>query len=280
MTRVACQQLAPVLGDLSGNAARAQAAIDTAIAAGAEVVVLPELCTSGYMFADPGEAAAAAITRTDPILAGWRHAAERSGAVVAGGFCERGDDGRVYNSAVAFPATPGSEPVFYRKLHLWDREKLVFTPGSVLPPVFGTGVGRASLIICYDLEFPELTRALALAGTQLLLVPTNWPAVPRPDGERPPEAVIAMAAARTNRMAIAIADRCGTERGQAWTQGTTIIGADGWVAAESREPGMLIGEVDCDAALDKRLTDQAHLFDDRRPEFYGSLSDPAADSPR
>jgi predicted amidohydrolase len=280
LTRVACQQLAPLLGDLPGNAARAQAAIDSAIAAGAEVVLLPELCTSGYMFADPEEAAASAISRDDPILVGWAQSAEHSGVVVAGGFCELGDDGQVYNSAVTFPGLPGAEPAFYRKLHLWDREKLVFKPGSVLPPVFETGVGRAALIICYDLEFPELTRALALAGTQLLLVPTNWPAVPRPDGERPPEAVIAMAAARTNRMAIAIADRCGSERGQDWTQGTTIISADGWVAAESREPGMLIGEVDCDVALDKRLTDQAHLFNDRRPEFYGSLTVAAADNPR
>ncbi len=280
MTRVACQQLAPRLGDLAGNAARAQAAIDTAIAAGAEVVLLPELCTSGYMFSDAGEAAGSAITRQDPILAGWAQAARRSGAVVAGGFCERGEDGRIYNSAVAFPGSPSAEPVFYRKLHLWDREKLVFAPGSVLPPVFETGAGRLALIICYDLEFPELTRLLALAGTQLLLVPTNWPAVPRPDGERPPEAVIAMAAARANRMAIAIADRCGAERGQAWTQGTTIVGADGWVRAESREPGLLMADVDCAAARDKRLTDHADLFADRRPEFYGSLGAATADSPR
>ena len=45
------------------------------------------------------------------------------------------------------------------------------------------------MVICYDLEFPELTRAVALAGAQLLAVPTNWPLVPRPDGERPPEAI-------------------------------------------------------------------------------------------
>ena len=280
MTRVACQQLAPVLGDLAGNGTRAQAAIDEAIAAGAEVVLLPELCTSGYMFASPEEAAAAAITREDPILAGWQAAAQRSGTLVAGGFCERGEDGRVYNSAVAFPGVPGARPAYYRKLHLWDREKLVFTPGSDLPPVFETGVGRAAIIICYDLEFPELTRTLALAGTQLLLVPTNWPLVPRPAGERPPEAVIAMGAARSSRMAIAIADRCGAERGQEWTQGTTIIGADGWVGAETRAPGMLIGEVDLTLALDKRLTEHADLFEDRRPEFYCSLGGAAADSPR
>ena len=72
-------------------------------------------------------------------------------------------------------------------------------------------------------EFPELTRSLALAGTQLLLVPTNWPLVPRPEGERPPEVVIGMAAARVNRMAVACADRVGLERGQDWTGGTTIV---------------------------------------------------------
>ncbi len=93
------------------------------------------------------------------------------------------------------------------------------------------------MVICYDLEFPELTRAVALAGAQLLAVPTNWPLVPRPDGERPPEAIVAMAAARVNRMAVACADRLGTERGLEWTGGATIIGVDGWVAAETRETG-------------------------------------------
>ena len=127
-------------------------------------------------------------------------------------------------------------------------------------------------MICYDLEFPELTRSVALAGAQLLLVPTNWPLVPRPDGERPPEVVIAMAAARVNRMAVACADRLGTERGQEWTGGSTIIGADGWVAAESREPGLLIADVDLELALDKRLTDHADAFADRRPDLYGALT--------
>lgn len=269
MTLIACQQLAPVLGDLAGNVARAEAAIDQAVAAGAAVVVLPELCTSGYMFADPTEAAEAAISRADPILAGFAERARASDTIIAAGFCESGDDDRIYNSAVLFPGA--GEPAFYRKLHLWDREKLVFSPGSALPPVLDTAVGRVSLIICYDLEFPELTRSLALAGTQLLLVPTNWPLVERPAEERPPEAVIAMAAARVNRMAIACADRCGSERGQEWTQGTTIVGADGWVAAETREPGMLIADIDCGVALDKRLSDHAHLFDDRRPDLYGAI---------
>jgi predicted amidohydrolase len=270
VTRVACQQLAPVLGDLAGNAARAQAAIEEAIRAGADIVVLPELCTSGYMFKSEAEAADAAITRDDPVLAGWADAARRGGAVVAGGFCERGEDGRIYNSAAVFPGD--GDPAFYRKLHLWDREKLVFAPGMEFPPVIDTPAGRLAVVVCYDLEFPGLTRALALANAQLLLVPTNWPLVPRPPHERPPEVVIAMAAARANRVAIACADRCGTERGQAWTQGATIIGPDGWVVAESRAPGLISAELDLDAARDKRLTEHAHIFKDRRPAFYASVA--------
>lgn len=270
MTRIACQQLAPVLGDLEANRELALAAIREAADDGADVVVLPELITSGYMFEAPEEAAAAAIGSDHELFAEWAAEAARADIVLAAGFCELGEDGRIYNSAAVLDAT-GLRAV-YRKIHLWDREKLVFTPGSASPPVLDTRVGRVGAIICYDLEFPELTRALALAGTQLLLVPTNWPLVPRPEGEHPPEAMIGMAAARVNRMAIACADRLGAERGQEWTGGTTIVGVDGWVVAESRDPGLVSAEVDLAPALDKRLTEHAHAFDDRRPELYGALT--------
>ena len=270
MTRIACQQLAPVIGDLAANRALALAAIREAVDDGADVVVLPELITSGYMFQSPQEAAAAAISPGHEILAEWAAEAARADIVLVGGFCELGDDGRIYNSAAVFDAT-GLRAI-YRKLHLWDREKLVFTPGSAPPPVLDTRVGRIAVIICYDLEFPELCRSVALAGTQLLLVPTNWPLVPRPEGEHPPEAMIGMAAARVNRMAVACADRVGFERGQEWTGGTTIIGVDGWVVAESRVPGLVAADVDLEPALDKRLTEHADAFGDRRPELYAAVT--------
>jgi 5-aminopentanamidase len=271
MTRIACQQLAPVVGDFTGNVERATAAITEAIAGGAEVVVLPELCTSGYMFTDTAEAEALAIGREDPLLERWRQISEQNGTVIAAGFCELGEDGTVYNSAVLFPGGV-REPVFYRKLHLWDKEKLVFEPGSELPPIVESAVGIVSMVVCYDLEFPELTRGIAIAGTQLLLVPTNWPLMERPEGERPGEVVIAMATARGNRMAVACADRAGVERGQAWTQGTAIVNADGWVVASSHDPGMVSADVDLDVALDKNWTDHAHIVNDRRPELYGALT--------
>jgi predicted amidohydrolase len=270
VSRIACQQLAPVLGDLEANRTLALTAIREAVDDGADVVVLPELITSGYMFEAPEEAAAIAIGADHELLGEWADEAARADIVLAGGFCELADDGRIHNSVAVFDAT-GLRAV-YRKLHLWDREKRVFAAGSQPPPVLDTRVGRVATIICYDLEFPELTRALALAGTQLVLVPTNWPLVPRPDGEHPPETVIAMAAARVNRMAIACADRLGAERGQEWTAGTTIIGVDGWVVAESHDPGLVAAEVDLAPALDKRLTDHADALGDRRPELYGAVA--------
>ena len=99
MTRIVCHQLAPQIGDPAGNRAASVAAIAAAVDAGAGVVVLPELVTSGYVFESAEEAAAAAIPRTHPLFADWAAEAARGPAVVVGGFCERGDDGRVYNSA-------------------------------------------------------------------------------------------------------------------------------------------------------------------------------------
>jgi 5-aminopentanamidase len=274
MTRVCCQQLDPVVADLDGNRELALAAISEAVELGADVIVLPELTTSGYMFESAEEAASAALDLDHEILRGWGAAARANGVIVVGGFAERGEDGRTYNSAAVFDPT-GLRAV-YRKLHLWDREKLWFAPGEQSPPVIDTAVGKLSVIVCYDVEFPELTRMVALAGTQLLVVPTNWPLMERPDGERPAEVVIAMAAARGNRMAVACADRTGVERDQRWTGCSTIIGADGWVAAEKAGAealtlGPVTADLDLELALDKRYTELADVFADRRPSLYGAV---------
>jgi predicted amidohydrolase len=175
----------------------------------------------------------------------------------------------VYNSAVLLDGS-GVQAV-YRKIHLWDTEKNFFSPGPADPPIVETRHGRIAVVICYDLEFPELTRSLALRGADLLAVPTNWPLVYRPAGERPPEVQIGIATARVNKMAIACADRTGTERGQEWTGGSTIISESGWVVATAGDTGIATAELDLTLGRDKVLTERAHVFADRRPEFYGGL---------
>ena len=267
-TRVAVCQLAPVIGDLQGNRARARAAIEASAAAGARIVVLPELAASGYVFRDAAEARALAEPPDGPTVTGWAELAAAHDLVVVGGFAE--DAGDVLHNSAAVVDAHGPRAV-YRKVHLWDRESLVFTPGDAPPPVVDTGHGRIATMVCYDLEFPEWVRLAALAGADLLCVPTNWPREARPGGERPMEVLRAMVAAATNRMAVAVCDRCGTERGTDWVAGSAIAGADGWLLAgppERPEPLILEADVDLGASRDKALGPRNDALADRRPALY------------
>ena len=268
--RVAVCQLAPVVGDLEGNRARALAAIDDAAAQGARIVVLPELAASGYVFRDAAEARALAEPADGPTVAGWAARAAAHDLVVVGGFAEDAGGGTLYNSAAIVDAS-GPRAV-YRKVHLWDAEPLVFTPGEAPPPVVDTPHGRIGTMVCYDVEFPEWVRLAALAGAELLCVPTNWPREGWPAGERPMEVVRAMASAATNRMAIALCDRCGPERGVDWVAGSSILGRDGWPLAgppERAAPVTLLADVDLAASRDKALGPRNDALGDRRPALYG-----------
>lgn len=260
-----CCELAPVLGDLAGNVERAAAAISTAVAAGADVVVLPELATSGYPFTSTDQARALAVPADHPLFTRWEQAA--AGRVVVAGFAEL-DDGVVRNSAVLLDGSGGR--TVYRKTHLWDTEKLFFTPGDEPPPVVDTAAGRIGVMVCYDLEFPEWVRAVALAGADLLCAPVNWPLLPRPDGERPTEMVRALAGAGTNRMPIAVCDRAGVERGVDWIGASVITDADGYPmkVAQYGEPGSITADVDLEQARVKRFNDNNDVHGDRRVDLY------------
>jgi predicted amidohydrolase len=271
VTVVCCCQIAPRVGEHAFNRQLTVAAVRDGVAAGAGVIVLPELATAGYVFASHEEVGDAALTPRDDVFVAWAAEARVNDAVVVGGFAERADDGALYNSAAVVDAA-GVRAV-YRKTHLWDREQEWFVPGDELPPVVATRAGRIGVAICYDLEFPEVTRHLAVAGAELIAVPTNWPLVDRPAGERPPEVVIAMAAARVNRVAIACCDRTGTERGQRWTEGSAIIAANGWpVAVAGGGAAVVSADVALGESRDKRLGDRNDALGDRRPELYASGS--------
>ena len=270
MTRIAAVQLAPVVGELDRNTAQVTAALRDALAQGADVVVVPELATSGYVFESADEARSVAIRPDDARFAEWaRLLATRAGSVLVVGFAE--DAGEVLYNSAAVVTGDGVQAV-YRKVHLWDREKEVFRPGDARPPVVETAHGRIGVMVCFDLEFPEWTRIVALAGADLLAAPTNWPLGPRPDDERVAEVQIAIATARMNHMAIAFADRTGTERGVDWSEGTGIVGADGWLR-DSVGPGTGVAWADLDlpASRDKGQSELVDLFGDRRPDLYGPL---------
>ncbi|EJL09110.1 nitrilase-related carbon-nitrogen hydrolase [Pseudomonas chlororaphis] len=267
--KVACQQIAPRVGELDYNRNLGQRAIREAAAEGAQVVVLPELVQSGYVFTDRQEALALSEALDGPTLTLWKALAAELQVVIVGGFCERLNAGQVANSAAL--VEPEGQVTVYRKAHLWDREKLVFTVGDQPPPVVETRFGAIAMLICYDLEFPEWVRLPALAGAALLCAPVNWPDGPRPPGERPAEMVRVQANAAVNRMFIAACDRCGDERGVAWVGGSLIVDADGYpLAGSARQPQqqLLLAELPLADARHKHISAHNHVHLDRRPALY------------
>jgi predicted amidohydrolase len=270
MTLIAAAQFGPVLGDPDANRATAAGAVRDAAAQGARLVVLPELSDSGYVFTGPDEARGLATRAADsPTLRQWRDLAAAHGCVVVGGFCELGDDGLLYNSAALVDGS-GTRAV-YRKAHLWDREKLIFTPGADAPPVVSLPYGQVAVMICYDLEFPEWARLAALDGADLIAAPVNWPAAPCPAGERPAEVTKVQADASVNGVYVVVADRCGVERGVDWISGTLIAGPEGYLLAGpvlADHPALLVADCDLAAARDKRINEHNDLLADRRPELY------------
>ncbi|MBM1197578.1 nitrilase family protein [Pseudomonas weihenstephanensis] len=272
-TVVACCQLAPRVGDVAHNREISLQAIHNAARQGAQVIVLPELMQSGYVFTDHAHALNLAETATGATVSAWCEAARALDIVIVAGFCERLDSTRVSNSAALIDVN-GVQAI-YRKAHLWDQEKHIFTPGNEPPPVVQTRFGLIGMMICFDLEFPEWVRLPALAGAELLCAPVNWPASPRPVSERPCEVVRVQANAAVNRMFIAACDRTGTERNVDWVGGSVIVDADGYPLAgpletPSNGPAMILATLDLKQARHKRISALNHVHADRRTDLYDS----------
>lgn len=270
-TRVTCCQVPLLIGDVTGNRTTARAAIEQAASDGAQIVVLPELVTSGYVFADRAELESLAETRDGPSITEWANLAESFGLTIVAGFPEAAGD-RVYNSAVV--VDPSGVRNVYRKTHLWDTENSVFDRSDDLPVVVDTEHGRIGVLVCYDVEFPEWVRAVALDGADLLCAPVNWPLLPRPDGERPTEMVRVLAGAGMNRMPIAVCDRVGVERGQDWIGGSVITDADGYPAALGQfgHPGNVTADLDLALSRIKRFNENNDVHGDRRTDLYRRTS--------
>jgi len=245
-----------------------------------QIVLFPELASSGYVFESLDEARSCGEPPDGPTVSAWAVGAAHFGGVVIGGFAELGDDGSLYNSAAV--VGPDGLLAVYRKTHLWDREKLWFTPGSEPPPVVETPFGRIGVGVCYDLYFPELTRGLALAGADLIALPANLPLFPRPEGERPVEIALAQATAHVNKVWVAVCDRAGPERGVEWTGASCIVDPDGWLAAGPvRDYGFGLIGADCELerSRNKAWSERNDVVGDMRPELYSSPR-PASDPSR
>jgi predicted amidohydrolase len=164
----------PVSPDSSVNLARVRSALEEAAGRGAELAVFPE----ATMVRFGSDLSRAAEPLDGVFCSGLAAACASTGVSLVAGVFEPAPGGRVYNTAVAISSS-GALVASYRKLHLFDalgqRESDLVAPGSsaVVAELAGTRVG---LQICYDIRFPELSRALAVGGASLLVVSAAWQA--------------------------------------------------------------------------------------------------------
>lgn len=269
---LATVQFEPIIGDRAGNLAAIERLAKAAKTQGAEIVVLPELADSGYNFRDGDEVAAlAGPVPGGPSAETLRRLAEELGFYIVSGIAEQDGD-RFYNCALL--CGPEGYIGKYRKLHLWNNENRLFRKGDLGLPIFDLPFGRIGIAICYDGWFPETFRQLALAGAELVCVPTNW--VPMAGAEGVPEPmanILHKAAAHTNGLYIACADRIGIERGQSFIGRSLIVGPQGWPisgpASADREE-ILLAQIDLSSVTETRtLNSFNHLLGDRRADVYG-----------
>jgi N-carbamoylputrescine amidase len=274
--RIAVGQFEPRVGEKERNVARTLELIDEAASRDVELLVLPELCNSGYVFESKEEAESLAEeVPGGPTVEAWLERCAARGLTLVAGIAEHDGDA-LYNSAVV--VGPGGLLGTYRKLHLWDQENRWFAPGDRGVPVFDTPVGRIAAIICYDGWFPECYRVAALGGADVVCVPTNW--VPIPGQEKGREAmatVLCQAAAHSNSIVVAAADRVGVERGQPFIGQSVIVSHTGWpLAGPASEGGEEILVADVDPAESRRARRWNEFNDplaDRRPEVYGRMAE-------
>lgn len=269
---VAAVQFEPIVGERARNLAAIERLVRAAKADGADIVVLPELADSGYTFADAEEVAAlAGAVPGGPSADALCRLATDLSVYIVSGIAER-DDNRFYNGAMI--CGPQGFIGKYRKLHLWNNEHRFFAKGDLGLPVFDLPFGRVGIAVCYDGWFPETFRELALAGAELVCVPTNWvPMAGAQDGAEPMANILHKAAAHSNGLFIACADRIGTERGQPFVGHSLIVGPQGWPvagpASADREEILLATFDLSSAAKTRTLNSFNHLLGDRRADVYG-----------
>jgi deaminated glutathione amidase len=171
--QVALCQLA-ISSDPSVNLGRVRAAVTNAAARGAGLAVFPEATLARF----GSDLRSAAETLEGPFCQGLSMTAREQGVGIVAGVFEPAPGGRVYNTVVAYDAS-GSLVAAYRKIHLYDalgqRESDLVEPGNE-PVLCVLGGLRIGILTCYDVRFPELARALAAGGAQLLVVPAAWAA--------------------------------------------------------------------------------------------------------
>ncbi len=262
MFRVALVQFAPRLKEMDYNLDRMQ---ELGERTNADLIVYPELCTTGYVFTNSDELYQVSESPTDSLcIVEMKEFAQERNCSLVFGFAERDAD-KVYNSSALI--NPDGSVHIYRKIHLFNREKLIFSPGDGKFSVYEAKNGvRIGMMICFDWQFPEAMRTLALKGAQIICHPANLvlPWCQRAMTIRSLE----------NRVFSITANRIGKELngkfGETFTGMSQILNTKGEILGQlnEQEENWLTIDIDPEIANDKTVTELNNAFADRRPEFY------------
>lgn len=231
----------------------------------ADLIVLPELANTGYLYANPEDLLPLAEPQdgSGPFLSALEEFAAHTGGIIVSGYAE-GAEGKLYNSAVA--VSQDGVICNYRKAHLFDREKKLFSPGNTGFQIFEWQSVKIGMMICFDWIFPEAARTLALKGAQVIAHPANL-VLPYCQNAMITRAI-------ENQVFTVTANRVGQEKlgdlQLAFTGQSQVTTPDGKIFYRgpiAKETIHLV-EIDPAQALNKKLNANNDLFTDRRPSLY------------
>jgi len=229
----------------------------------ADLIVLPELFATGYTFISKEEAKILAESIDGITSQFLQKMAKITGATIVGGFIER-DSNEIFNSAMLVSET--GVIGIYRKIHLYYREKLWFSPGNQPLKVYKINDFKVGMMICFDWIFPETARTLALLGADIIAHPSN---LVLPYCQK---AMITRCL--ENRVFAITSNRIGNEqRGDddfKFTGRSQITSYNGKIlsSAPKAKEFVDIVNVDINRARDKNLNEFNNLIEDRRTKFY------------
>lgn len=265
--KLALVQFQSVLGDVEASMARALPMIDEAAAAGANMVVFPELFTTGYHLDTVGPRMTELAEPIDgPTVRALQEAARKNHVyIVAPIALLHGLSGVPYNSAV-FINSDGTVQGSFDKVHLWALERFYFRAGHEFP-VFDTEFGKVGIMVCYDMGFPEAARTLALKGAELIVCPSAWCVQDADVWE-----INAPARALENTVFLGAVNRIGHEGGDLYMHGGSMVcGPRGGKMCQLTEgvEGILYADLDFDEVRKNRVT--SPYLRDRRADAYGEV---------
>lgn len=268
LVRVSAAQYAPSLGNVAQNFAVSIDHMERAARSGAKILVLPECCLTGYHFSNIASLEPLSEDINGAHIETWRDVSARLGLILVAGIAER-DGETLFDTAVVL--SPDGKVASYRKIHLWGLEKNLYDAGDQ-PVVIDTAVGRIGILICYDLWFPELSRALTLQGADILASPANWAGntnlKSRLDADgRCMGYHLARTTACVNERPVIVADRVGSENGLRYLGNSCIVNASGEVVAgpaDDESETLILGDIELGSP---KVVQQSHLLS-RRPDIY------------